>query len=50
MAMIQVKEECEFRDNKFRAQVKMLESERNDWKFMVTQKTTQEKKLQEEMI
>ena len=28
----------------------MLESERNDWKFMVSQKNTHEKKIQDELI
>lgn len=33
--MIQIKEECESKDNKWRTQVRMLESERNDWKFIL---------------
>ncbi|KAM3134438.1 hypothetical protein pb186bvf_013404 [Paramecium bursaria] len=50
MAIIQVKEECEQKDTKWRTQVKMLEGERNDWKFMLNQKNIQEKKIQDELL
>jgi centrosomal protein CEP135 len=43
-----VKEDCEFKDNKWRAQIRVLESERNDWKF-ISQRNGADKTLHEEI-
>ena len=48
--MIKVKEDCDYRESKWKNQINSLEGEKNDLKFVIQQKEANSKKLDDDVI